>query len=163
MLPVYGQRAPQRGRVIVPCMRCDQPFDRRRSSGRFCPNCRPAINTERQVARDRRRRLARDELRTVLDGYVLGGMDRGTNDDAIDAYVSRGEALDLVDCIIRDRMPTGAFTPAGSDDGCSTNDEEFRDCLDEHAAVVAAHRWWIDNPHVFASLEHSEDGLRDAA
>ena len=91
------------------------------------------------------------EMRDNLDHWVeVYGMERDYAESMYPRISDYAESLDAYDRslpIVPDRMPDGANSPAGPDDGTSTYFGDLADELDAHARMVAQHPWFAANPH----------------
>lgn len=100
-------------------------------------------------------------VHSVLDDYVANGMDAGYV-DLFRPYIDdlAGE-LDSDNrqyerALVPDRMPSGANSPAGPDEGSSTYYAELAEELGVSALVAAQHPWWEANPHWSYELHDNE-------
>jgi predicted nucleic acid-binding Zn-ribbon protein len=148
--------------VTLKCLRCGEPYEqKRRQASHFCPTCREANKRERDSQRQRENRALKREMLDQLDAWVQHG---GMSDDyaanlepCIDDYVTQQKSGDSRFDAVPDRMPTGANSPAGPDEGCSTGWSDLAETLDQQARRAAEHQWFADNPHWAFALHDDID------
>lgn len=130
-------------RNTVECIWCGNKFERSRRWGYFCETCRIKRNREkaRQISAQRYAEFSESvsALRTSLGEEYI---------PKIDEYMAtlelgEGEEVGLV----HDRMPDGANSPYGPDEGRSTFFKDLAADLDYACKQTAKHEWWSENPH----------------
>lgn len=148
------------GASVVPCLRCDTPFERLRASGRYCPGCRAIRRSEARDRKNAERLTRRDDARSLIDSYVMGGMDHDYVERVISPRID--DYLDSVGDfegdtwgVVPDQQPDGTLSPYGSEDGRTSEFTDIAAMLDELGEQAAAHRWFLDNPHWNADLTES--------
>lgn len=142
------------------CLRCRKTFTRpRKSRTHFCTDCREQRNREKTADRMRELRDARRVAEQQIDARIEYGVDpdyaqqwRDIMNDAVEVLRS-----ELAGGMVPDKMPAGANSPAGPDDGCSTGWRDLAEWLDRRAAECAAHPWFEANPHWAHALHDPTD------
>lgn len=143
------------------CLRCKKPYEqKRRQASHFCPGCRSEIHAEKQRASKREARARERELRAEADEMVKRGMNpdyvNGRWRQVVDDITAE---QDKRETLVPDRMPDGANSPAGPDDGRSTDFGDIGVEIDIRAREAANHQWFKDNPHWNYDM-HEADALR---
>ena len=142
------------------CLRCDGPKPASRSH--FCDDCRRDLQRERnrENMKERRQR-ARDiianlpeDLRMRVDDADYEALDLDSKRLPDEVSIRLAEFMDETaqgadedGRLIRDKMPDGASTPAGPDEGRSTFFRELAGELDDLCRIAARDPWWRANPH----------------
>lgn len=78
-------------------------------------------------------------------------------DDLDDILTEMEAEIPERDGMVADVMPTGSFTPRGSDDGTTTSWADVQATLDERANRAASHPWFAANPHWAYGLRDGAD------
>lgn len=130
----------------VYCLRCSARYLPRRASEHFCENCAQARKREQ----DRERKRERYEAgKTAVEGLPSRCAEWAA-DLTHEHYEEIGLALENGDpSLVLDKMPDGANSPLGPDEGRSTFFVDLREWLDILSAEAAEHPWWRENPHAF--------------
>lgn len=131
------------------CLRCAELYEPRRASEHFCEDCSKARKREQ----DRERKRERYEVgKTALSG-IRGRLAEWAADLTHEHYEEIGLALENGDpSLVLDKMPDGANSPAGPEEGRSTFFKDLAGELDELGRVAAAHPWWVENPHALFAV-----------
>lgn len=135
--------------MSVNCLRCSVQFERQRVSEHFCRTCAEARAREIRKLRGRERYELGKEL---VDEY------RKANPEWVaDISEERLEEIGLATehgdaSLVLDKMPDGANSPAGPEEGRSTYFRDLADELDLLCYEAAHHEWWPANPHVFFAV-----------
>lgn len=120
--------------------RYEQPQARR--SSLFCPPCRAQRNRQRDAERHRERRANPHAHRpATLAELAVPAEPVAPGDEAW----------------APDRMPRGASSPAGPDEGMTVARAADSVTLDRRARAAAAHPWWAAHPDWAVGLHDSDD------
>lgn len=133
--------------VTIPCFACDQPFERKRISGHYCPDCRDEKRKTRSAEIKAKSRATAKEITKQLEH--LSSEDKPSGYSTLIVHVeatAEGEYRQQMG-MVRDLMPSGSSSAYGAEDGRSTYDSDLADALDCLSARAEFHRWWLDNPH----------------
>jgi len=104
-------------------------------------------------------RQFRTELREVGDD-LRARINEGYH-PLLDQYLEAAEIPeDERAPLVPDRMPAGANTPAGPDEGYSTYFHDFGKELDARRRHISNHVWWQANPHWSYELHAREKAAR---
>lgn len=127
----------------VDCLWCGAAFTRSRRWAYFCESCRVKRNRVKQETRDAARR---DRLRDAAEGIAPT-----LEPDLVPTLQQYVEELDLSEGedlgLSPDRMPEGANTPYGPDEGRSTFFKDLSGELETLHKEASKADWWDDNPH----------------
>ncbi|GAA4981342.1 hypothetical protein [Actinopolymorpha pittospori] len=139
------QRRKEQREAPLRCLRCGEPFRRRPGANRhFCAVCADALAREADNARKRAKyagtQEASEALRPSLPAWAQDLLDERLEEVGL-ATDGGSPAVQL------DRLPPGAHTPTGTDDGRSTFSAELAGHLDTLGRRAAADPWWAANPH----------------
>lgn len=144
----------------IPCARCGVafPLPGRRAS-HFCKGCRVKNRRERATAR---RQQKREATRAALAGLDVDESEHlalvAAGVPGLDEFNAAYD--DAEKRLVLDRMPAGANSPRGPNEGMSVaRGSEIAGVLygrNGLADRAAAHLWWQTNPHAFYGL-HDDD------
>lgn len=147
--------------LTLNCLRCGDEYEQeKRRASHFCAACR--VEIDREKAAERMRRLRGVSSRVTLDIVMGENVSDDDGDDGstewlmgarrVDVFARAADYIDRVESgglfdLVPDRMPAGHSSPAGPDEGTSTNWTDLAAELDRHARDVAGHYWFGRNPH----------------
>jgi hypothetical protein len=139
--------------LIVRCLRCAAKYEPRRASEHFCETCSQARKREQ----DRERKRERYEAgKTAVEGLPSRCAEWAA-DLTHEHYEEIGLALENGDpSLVLDKMPDGANSPAGPDEGRSSFFLDLREWLDILSGEAAEHPWWKENPHALFEVHAPE-------
>ena len=145
----------------IPCLRCGAEYSiPGRLTSHYCVPCRTTRRRERDTAHRRHTRAAN---RAALAGLDVDESTKATLADylpTLDEYAASYD--DAEKRLTVDRMPAGANSPRGPDEGLSTRRDELRGMLKTLADRAAANEWWDANPHWSVSPKGLHDDAAEA-
>lgn len=132
--------------ATIPCVECGEPIERkpRGPKPRHCRPCAKRIDNAKRT--ERRREIESDravvrEIANNLREYVTDDMWA-----TIEEYIA-GIGVTAKDApIVPDRMPDGAMSDTGPDEGTSTGWADLADELERRRMRAIMHDWFTDNP-----------------
>lgn len=133
--------------MIVPCLTCDELYERKRISGHYCPDCRLTRRQKRSAEIKAEKRREVKEAAKQLNHLPAENQPDSYSTLIISVATAAEEEYRRQMGMVRDLMPAGSSSPYGAEDGRSTYDTSLADALDSLSARAEYHRWWLDNPH----------------
>jgi hypothetical protein len=128
---------------LTRCLRCDRPYKPRKSE-HFCPDCSAAIKREKD-RQTRKERATRAKEAIEFSPYATADWAVNLTDERLEDI---GLALETGEpALVLDKMPDGANTAAGPNEGRSTFFRDLAGELDTLCAVASNDSWWTENPH----------------
>lgn len=140
------------------CIICHAAFAYTTRPTRYCKACRIARDIESK--RERRRKVSDDQhmLHTIAEG-MRDFLEPSMYAQIEDYIESLGVHVTRV-ALVPDRMPAGANTPAGPDEGHSTNYADLAGQLHAKRMGVIMHDWFRENPHWAVTDNATQDSHR---
>lgn len=149
--------ARKRQTVVLVCQRCGSEYDKpRRGKSYYCEPCRHEVKREQ----DRDGKAARaaelaelgDRVKCAIPEYLYPTLDEYLGD--LDFNEDEDWALTT------DKMPAGANSPSGPDEGRSTYFADLVGELDDLCKRAARDEWWTENRFWERDLHDSPDAAR---